>query len=225
MVSIPIIETVASLIQTGLTDGGLPALVLLMTIESFGLPPLPSEIILPFAGFLVATGNFSFAGAMIAAMIGGLIGSYIAYAIGRWGRHLISGPERRWYHLDPRHLEQMDGWFLRRGEITVLLARLMPVIRSYISYPAGTAKMEPVRFGVFTAIGAFPFTLALIYAGFVLKAEWTNILPIFHLLDYAAAALVVLGAIYLLLRWRNVIPPGLPPWRSRPDATPPANAP
>lgn len=201
MSSIPIVETVVNLIISIMQAGGLPALVGLMAVESFGIPPLPSEVILPFAGFLVAEGAYPFAGAVAAALVGGILGAYASYAVGRWGRHLlVRGP--RFLRLDPKHLDAMDQWFARRGEGTVLVARLLPVVRSYISYPAGTARMAPSRFGIYTAVGATPFTAAFIYAGFLLGHNWSQIVPYLQVADYAAVALIVLGVIYIAYRWR-----------------------
>jgi len=214
MVSLPILETVVSLITTVMVTGGLAALLLLMVVESFGFPPIPSEIILPFAGFLIFSGNYSWPGAIFAAMAGGLIGSFIAYAIGRWGRHLL---ERRsgLLRLDPRHLGAMDAWFARHGEGTVIVARMLPIIRSYISYPAGTARMPPTRFGIYTVIGNLPFTLGLMYAGFYLGPKWTIIESYFHIADYLAAAGIAVLVVYVALRWRGVLTEGFPPRLTR----------
>jgi membrane protein DedA with SNARE-associated domain len=204
VISIPIVETVVAAITLVMVTAGLAGLFGLMTVESFGIPPLPSEIILPFAGFLVAKGTYSFPLAFVVALAGGVLGSYIAYAVGRWGRrYLVSGP--RWLRLEPRHLDSMDRFFRRHGEGTVLVARLVPLIRSYISYPAGAAKMEPVRFGVYTAIGAAPFTFVLMYAGYLLGKAWHNIVPYFQVLDYVAAAFIVGALLYIVLRWRGVL--------------------
>ncbi|MCI4319901.1 MAG: DedA family protein [Thermoplasmata archaeon] len=204
MISIPIVETVVGAITFIMMTAGLAGLFGLMSVESFGIPPLPSEIILPFAGFLVAQGTYSFPLAFVAALAGGVAGSYVGYAVGRWGRRfLVRGPN--WLRLDPRHLDSMDRFFTRHGEGTVLFSRLVPLIRSYISYPAGAAKMEPVRFGVYTAVGAAPFTFALMYAGFLLGKQWHNIVPYFQLLDYVAAGFIVIALGYILLRWRGVI--------------------
>ena len=215
MLSIPIVETVVAAITFIMVTAGLAGLFGLMSIESFGIPPLPSEIILPFAGFLVEQGTYSFPLAFVAALAGGVAGSYVAYAVGRWGRRfLVRGP--RWLRLDPKHLDSMDRFFTRHGEGTVLVSRLIPLIRSYISYPAGAAKMEPVRFGVYTAVGAAPFTFALMYAGFLLGKHWHNIVPYFQLLDYVAAGFIVIALAYVLLRWRGVI------GSKRSEAPPPA---
>lgn len=223
MASLPIIETVVSIITAALTAGGLPALLGLMAVESFGIPPLPSEIILPFAGYLVALGAMSLTGAFVAALVGGVAGSYAGYLVGRFGRQYVEGPGR--LRLDPKHLASVDGYFRRHGEATVLVGRLVPVIRSYISYPAGTARMEPIRFGIYTAIGAAPFTLGLLYAGILLRAAWDRLVPYFQIADYIAAAVIVLGLLWLLLRWRGLLGPHRldrrPPEPSGPSADPP----
>ena len=218
MSTLPIIETVVNLIVAVLTWGGLPALFLLMVVESFGIPPLPSEVILPFAGFLVAGGAYSLPEAIVAAVAGGVVGAYAAYLVGRYGRHwLTAGP--RWLRLEERHLARMDRWFTDRGEGTVLVARLLPVVRSYVSYPAGTARMEPVRFGVYTALGATPFAAAFIYAGVLLGANWSSIVPIFQAIDDVALVLVAVVVVYGLLRWQGRLTGGFPPrWIRRTPA-------
>ena len=224
MVSIPIIEFVVNVIIEVMTVGGLAGLIALMGVESFGIPPLPSEIILPFAGFLVAQQVFNFPAAFAAALLGGVIGSYASYAVGRWGRRfLVQGP--KWLRLNPDHLDSMDRFFQRRGEGTVIVSRLIPVIRSYISYPAGAAKMEPLRFGAYTAVGAAPFTFALMYGGYALGANWTSIVPYFRIADYFAATAIALALVYILLRWRHIITSGFPPrWIRRVDRMSPSNS-
>jgi len=210
MVNLPIIETVFDLITSFMGSGGLLALFALMAVESFGIPPLPSEIILPFAGVLVFMGTYSWTEAIVAALAGGLAGAFAAYAVGRWGRGTLERPTG-FLRLDPKHLATMDRWFARHGEGTVFVARLLPIVRSYISYPAGSAKMEPVRFGAYSLAGATPFTIALIYAGYVLGQNYTEILPYFRIADLVAAAGLVVLLVYIALRWRRVIGPGFPP--------------
>ncbi|MCI4349522.1 MAG: DedA family protein [Thermoplasmata archaeon] len=212
MVQLAIVETVVAFITEALRIGGLPALVALMAVESFGLPPLPSEVILLFAGFLVAENTFSPYAAFGAALLGGVLGSYIAYVIGRYARHWLYPPGRtRRFGIDVRHLETMDRWFARYGEATVGFSRLIPAVRSYISYPAGAAKMSPVRFGVYTALGAAPFTAGFLYAGFVLRSHWNSIIPWFNVLDDVVLVVLVVLALYLVLRWTDRIGPGWPP--------------
>lgn len=206
--------------MTVLQTVGLPGLLALMAVESFGLPPVPSEVILPFTGFLVVDGSFSFAGATVVALIGGLLGSYAGYAVGRWWRHRITSLGVGHLRLEPRHLEWVDRYFARHGEPTVGLARMVPVLRSYISYPAGTARMEPIRFGVFTLAGSIPFTVALIYAGMLLRSNWRMVSASLVYLDYPLIALVVVVVVFLGLQIAGVLAPGWPPRRVRPTPSP-----
>jgi membrane protein DedA with SNARE-associated domain len=215
-----LVGSVSDFIVTILETIGLPGLFALMAVESFGLPPLPSEVILPFTGFLVADGTFSFAGATSVALIGALVGAFAAYAVGRWWRDRITGLGLGRLRLEPRHLERVDRWFSRHGETTVGLSRMVPVIRSYISYPAGTARMEPARFGVYTLLGSIPFTVALIYAGMVLRSNWTVVSTDLAYLNYPLIALVVLVVIFLALQVAGVLAPGWPPRRA-PRPSPP----
>jgi len=217
-VTFSILGSVTDLITNVMTTIGIPGLFALMVVESFGIPPIPSEVILPFTGFLVAEGTFSFGWALTAALAGALVGSFAAYAVGRWWRQRILGLGIGRLRLEPRHLDRVDRYFARRGEITVALSRLVPVIRSYISYPAGTARMEPVRFGVYTLLGAIPFTLALIYAGMVLRSNWDVVRSYFTYLDIPLAALVVIVVVFLLLQIVGVLEPGWPPRRTHPQA-------
>jgi len=198
-VSFSLIGTLANAIIFILTTIGLPGLLALLIVESFGIPPVPSEIILPFTGFLIVTGVFPLGPTLVIALAGGLIGSYAAFAVGWWWRDRITGVGIGPFRLEERHLARVDRWFARHGEIAVLVCRMLPIVRSYISYPAGTAKMSPVRFGVFTLVGTTPFTLGLIYAGMLLGAHWNQVNRDFAFLDYLLVALLVAGGVYLLV--------------------------
>ncbi len=215
--SFSVVGSIASLVVLVLRTVGLPGLFALMVVESFGVPPIPSEVILPFAGYLVAEGVFSFGAALTVAVLGGLVGAFIAYAIGRWWRqHLVRlgvGPLR----LQPKHLEGMDRFFARHGEATVAIARLLPAVRSYISYPAGTSQMPPVRFGAYSALGLTPFAAAFLYAGIVLRAHWGFVESLFNVLDYVALVVVLAAGVYLYLLLTDRILPGWPPRRSPRD--------
>jgi membrane protein DedA with SNARE-associated domain len=201
--TIPIIETVVSAITKILRVGGYPGLFGLMAVESFGIPPVPSEVILPFAGFLVAMGILSFGGALAAAVSGALLGCFVGYAVGRWGRDWLMNRAPARLRLDPRHLARMDDWFAHYGEAMVAVARLIPVVRAYISYPAGTAKMNLVKFGAFSFIGGLPFIAALLYAGVVLQSNWNVLVPYFNDADYAIVAAGVVFLVWIFLRWRR----------------------
>lgn len=221
-----LVGTVVDLVVLVLSTVGLPGLFALMTVESFGIPPVPSEVILPFSGFLIAEGTFSFGGAAVAALGGGLAGSYAAYAVGRWWRHRLVdlgiGPLR----IEPRHLDRMDRFFQRHGEATVGFGRLVPVVRSYISYPAGTAQMGPVRFGVYTLLGSVPFTLAFLYAGVLLGSRWDAVSGYLRWVDVAAGVVVVVALAYALLLLLGKLTPGWPPrWKHGAGARTPAAVP
>lgn len=213
--SFTLIGSVADVITTVMTTIGIPGLLALMAVESFGIPPIPSEVILPFAGFLIADGTFNLGWALTAALAGSLLGSFAAYAVGRWWRDRMLGLGIGQLRLKPHHLDRVDRFFARRGEITVGLSRLVPVIRSYISYPAGTARMEPVRFGVYTLLGSIPFTLALVYAGMVLGSNWKAVGSYFRYFDIPLAVLVGCAVVYLILQVFGVFEPGWPPRRRR----------
>lgn len=214
-----LIGSVVEVITTVLGTVGLPGLFALMVVESFGLPPMPSEIILPFTGFLVAEGTLPLGGSLAVALAGGLVGAFLAYAVGRWWRDRIMGLGFGRLRLEARHLERMDRFFERRGELTVALARLVPVLRAYISYPAGTVKMKPVRFGGYTLLGSTPFTLALVYSGMVLRSHWTVVSSYFRYFDYGLVALAVFVAAYLLLQLAGLFVPSWPPRRASRTST------
>ena len=211
-----LVGSIVDVITTVMTTVGLPGLFALMVVESFGIPPIPSEVILPFAGFLVAEGTFPLSGTFAVAIAGALVGSYAAYAVGRWWRDRLVNFGIGQLRLQPRHLDRVDRFFARRGQSTVALLRLVPVLRSYISYPAGTARMDPVRFGVYTLLGALPFTALLLYAGIVLRSQWTLVSSYFEPLDYALLGVVVFAVVYIVLQVAGVFEPGWPPRRRHP---------
>lgn len=210
-----LVGSVVDLVVFVLGAIGLPGLFALTAVEGFGVPPIPSEVILPFAGFLVAEGTFSFPGALAAALLGELVGAYAAYAVGRRWRHRLERLRLGSLRLEPRQLESMDRFFARRGEVTVAIARLIPVVRSYISYPAGTSEMRPVRFGAYTVAGLLPFEAAFLYIGVVLGSHWGVVESLFRWFDYAALAVVIAGGVYLYLVLTNRLEFGWPLRRAR----------
>ena len=212
--ALSLIGSVVWVITTVLVWIGLPGLFALMAVESFGIPPIPSEVILPFTGFLIAEGTLPFGGAVAVAIAGALVGAYAAYPIGRWGRHRIPAIGLGRLRLEERHLDRVDRYFARYGEVTVSVGRLVPMVRAYISYPAGTAEMKPIRFGVYTVIGSIPFTLALVYAGMVLRSNWTAVSSYLSYLDYPLIACMGLIIIFLGLEVAGVLAPGWPPRRA-----------
>jgi membrane protein DedA with SNARE-associated domain len=163
-------QTLSNLVATY----GLAAVFVLMTAESCGFP-FPSEVIMPSAGLLAATGHMNLFAAILAGALANLVGSLIAYAVAaRWGEPLLLGPGR-YIGIRKHHLEMADGWFQRWGLIAVFVGRVLPVIRTYISFPAGLARIELVKFSVLTFVGALPWCAALALVGYVLGRNYDRI--------------------------------------------------
>ncbi len=174
-----------------------------MFIESFNIP-LPSEAILPFGGYLVYLGRITFWDAVLAGTLGGTAGSIASYYLGKWGgRPLLTG-YGRYIGINAAKLAAADRWFARWGEATVFFTRLLPVIRTYISLPAGITEMNLGRFVVFTFLGSLPWSVVLVYLGVKLGQNWTSLATVFHRLDVVvvAAALVILAGWVIRARRR-----------------------
>jgi membrane protein DedA with SNARE-associated domain len=190
-------------------DAGLPAVFVLMLAES-ALVPIPSEATMLFAGFAVASQHASsahhhltLAGIVIAGVLGNLVGSWLAYGLGRAGRLELVERHGRWLHIQPRHIAWADRWFARYGDAAVFFSRMLPIIRTFISLPAGIAKMPFARFTVFTLLGCVPWVLGLALAGEAVGDEWKSVRKGFDYVDYAVVALLVIGIVYLLIRRRR----------------------
>lgn len=153
---------------------GYLGLVLLLVAENL-FPPIPSEVVLPLAGFLVGRGDLNFFGALAAATAGSTAGALILYAMGRWGGRRLVLRYGRWLRVDRPRLARAEGWFTRWGDWVVLVARVVPVARSVVSIPAGTAKMPLARFLILTTLGSAAWNALLIGAGVILGANWSTV--------------------------------------------------
>ncbi len=191
---------------------GLAGVFVLMTLESACIP-VPSEAIMLFAGFNVSQGNMTLFGIVTAGVLGNLVGSLIAYAAGYYGR-LELLDQNRLIHINKRHLEWADRWFERHGAATVFFTRMMPIIRTFISLPAGAARMPIGRFTVYTLAGCIPWVLALGIIGREVGARWEDWRNSLHYLDYVVLAAVVIGIAYVIIRRRRSGAPS--------ESTPPA---
>jgi membrane protein DedA with SNARE-associated domain len=178
---------------------GLPGVFALMVAES-ALIPIPSEGTMLFAGFNVANGHWSIAEIAAVGVAGNLIGSWIAYAIGYFGRVDVLEKHGAKLHIQPKHLKWADDWFARYGDATVFFTRLLPIIRTFISLPAGVARMPFWRFTVFTVAGCVPWVVALAFIGREAGDRWTSWKDNLHYVDYAIVAAVVLGLVWLIVR-------------------------
>ena len=150
---------------------GYAGIVALMGIES-ACVPLPSEIIMPFAGYLVYTGRFSLFWAATAGAIGCNVGSVLAYWIGAAGGRPLVERYGRWVLMSHHDLDRMTRFFEKYGTITVLVGRLLPVVRTFIAFPAGVARMPQLRFHIYTFLGSWPWCFGLAYAGMKLGEKW-----------------------------------------------------
>ncbi|TMD40991.1 MAG: DedA family protein [Chloroflexi bacterium] len=181
---------------------GLLAVFVLMVAESCGFP-FPSEVIMPTAGLLAATGHMNLVAAIIAGAAANLVGSLIAYAVAaRFGEPLLLGPGR-YIGIRRHHLEIADGWFRRWGLLAVFVGRVLPVIRTYISFPAGLARIDLTRFSMLTFVGALPWCAALALVGYVLGRNYDRISGPLEKGAIAIALLVVIAVIAWYVRGRE----------------------
>jgi membrane protein DedA with SNARE-associated domain len=189
-------------------DLGLWGIFLLMVPES-ALIPIPSEATMLFAGFNVHNGEYSLFAAVLVGSVANLVGSWIAYAIGYYGRIDILEKHGAKLHIKPSHLQWADRWFERYGAATVFFSRMVPIVRTFISLPAGVARMPFWKFSVFTFAGCVPWIFMLTLIGREVGANWEDWKDSLHYVDYAVAAMIVLGAAYLFVRWRRTPSPSV----------------
>jgi membrane protein DedA with SNARE-associated domain len=188
---------------------GYLGVMIAMAIES-AMIPLPSELILPYAGFLVSDpsqieplthGPWNFWIVVIFATIGNTLGSLVAYAIGAYGGRPFLERYGRYLLIRPHEIELADSFFAKHGAATVFIGRLLPIVRTFISFPAGVARMPIGRFIVFSTAGAFIWSALLVYAGMILGDNWEAIRTTLQPFDLAIAVIVVL-AVVLFVWWR-----------------------
>lgn len=194
-----IIDALANFVTLVISHLGYPGIFLLMALESACIP-IPSEFIMPFSGFLVATGEMNFWLAVLMGSIGNLAGSWLAWWIGHKGGRPLVEKYGKYILLSHHDLDAADRYFNKYGQNTVLFTRLMPVIRTFISLPAGIAKMDFKKFSVYTFIGVVPFTAALTYAGVKLRENWDELQPYFHKFDLVILLFLILGIIWYIFR-------------------------
>ncbi|HEV3406025.1 MAG TPA: DedA family protein [Candidatus Dormibacteraeota bacterium] len=181
---------------------GLVAVFVLMVGESCGLP-FPSEVIMPTSGLLAATGHMNLVAAIFAGAAANLVGSLIAYGLAaRFGEPLLLGPGR-YVGIRRHHLEIADGWFKRWGLLAVLIGRVLPVVRTYISFPAGLARVDLARFSILTFVGALPWCAALALVGYELGKNYDRISGPVEKAAIGIAVLIVLVVIVWYLRGRE----------------------
>ncbi len=195
-----IVSTIAAL--------GYSGVILMMAIESACIP-LPSEVIMPFSGYLVSTGRFSLQMIALAGALGCLLGSYVAYYVGASGGRWFLLRYGRWVLIAPHEIEIADRFFDRWGAPAVFFSRLLPVVRTFIAFPAGVARMRLLPFTIYTLAGSYLWCLLLGYVGMKLGQNWEALRPYFHRFDGVILVLMVLGAavvLYNRIRGINSVP-------------------
>jgi membrane protein DedA with SNARE-associated domain len=202
-------ESLVNSISHFVRDAGLPGIFALMAISSACIP-IPSEVVMLFAGFAVADPTQSGAhhhltitGVVLAGLLGTMVGSWIAYGVGRGGRLELLERHGSKLHMGPAQIQRADRFFRRYGEQTVLFGRMIPLVRAFVSLPAGISRMPLGRFTVFSLIGTLPWVLALALTGQALGSDWTSVRKGFEYFDYALVLLIVVGIVYAVMRRRS----------------------
>ncbi len=190
-----LVELLAGFVTNIISQIGYIGVFILMVLES-ALIPIPSEIIMPFSGFLVATGKFNALYMLVAGTLGNLVGSIITYYLGMGiGRSLVL-KYGKYVFIDEGHLNLADKWFQKFGDKIIFVSRNLPAVRTYISFPAGISKMNIFKFSMFTLIGSLPWNFALLYAGILLGKNWNFILKYTTILD-----VVVIISVMIFIVW------------------------
>jgi membrane protein DedA with SNARE-associated domain len=194
-----IVEFVSELIISMIRGSGYFGIFLAMAIESACLP-FPSEVIMPFAGFIVSEGRMTLVGITLAGALGNLFGSLVAYVIGIAGGRPFLEKYGKYLLISKHKLELADKWFSKYGDKAVFISRVLPIIRTFISLPAGIARMDIKKFIAYTFVGSVPWCLFLGYLGVLLGPKWNILKKYFHILDAVIIAAVVGLIIYAIVR-------------------------
>jgi membrane protein DedA with SNARE-associated domain len=200
-ISDKVVDPIVNVATDFIGSAGVVGVFLLMTLESACIP-VPSEAIMLFAGFSVSKGELTLFGIVAAGVLGNLAGSWIAYGVGYYAR-LDLLERNRLIHISPKHLKWADDWFKRYGDATVFFTRMLPIIRTFISLPAGVARMPFWRFTAFTLAGSIPWVLMLALVGEAVGDNWEQWRHNLGYLDYVVLAAIVAGVAYLLIRRRR----------------------
>ena len=183
-------------------DLGLPGVFVLMLLESACIP-IPSEATMLFAGFNVSEGAYGLITVTLVGAVANLAGSWLAYAVGYYGRVDIIEKHGHRILIRPHHLRTADRWFERHGDATVFFTRMLPLVRTFISLPAGVARMPFVRFSVLTFLGCLPWVFMLAFIGRQVGRNWTDWQDKLHYVDYAVVVLVLAAIVLYVVRRRR----------------------
>ncbi len=197
-----IITLLAGFIIATISRLGYGGIVLLMAIESACIP-LPSEIIMPFAGYLVFTGEMQLWLVALAGAVGCVLGSLVAYYAGAWGGRPLVEKYGKYILVSHHDLALADRWFQRYGDITIFAGRLLPVIRTFIAFPAGISRMSMGRFAVYTFVGSYIWCWGLAWVGMKLGQSWNTLGVYFHRFDAIIGVILVIALVWYVRRHLN----------------------
>src|SRR3954454_1153213 len=183
-----------------INDLGLPGIFALMLFESACIP-IPSEATFLFAGFNVYNGEYSLIAVVATGVAANVAGSWLAYGVGYFGRVDLLEKHGAKLHIKPSHLQWADRWFEKYGSWAVFFSRMLPIIRTFISLPAGVARMPFWRFTILTVLGCIPWIFMLTFVGKQAGSKWEDWKDHLHYIDYAVLVLLIVGFVYLLVRW------------------------
>lgn len=195
-----IVEKIVGYIVLGMSIGGYFGLFVLMALESM-IAPVPSEVVMPFAGYLVLQGRFNLWIAVLVSGLGSIFGSLLSYYIGVYGGRPFVLKFGKYLLLEEEHLVWTEKWFKKQGEKTIFISRFVPVVRHLISIPAGMAKMPMQKFAIYTFAGASIWNIMLLYAGFKLGEHWGKIHQYSEQLDVIFVIAVALFLAYFV--WKH----------------------
>ncbi len=198
MISV-IIDFLAQLVVSIIGYLGYAGVFVLMLVESCGIP-MPSEVIMPFSGFLVARGELNFWIVVLLGAVGNLVGSWLAYFIGHKGGRPLIEKYGKYFLISHHDLDLADRWFAKFGDWMVFIGRLLPVVRTYISFPAGIAKMNFKKFSIYTFAGALPWSLLFAWLGVKMGDNWELIRQKLHDFDMAMLFLVIVAIVWYVAR-------------------------
>jgi len=196
-----LLAALAGFIIGTLSTLGYAGVVLLMGIESACIP-LPSELIMPFAGYLVFKGTLTLWGVTLAGALGCVLGSLVAYHVGLWGGRPLVLKYGRYLLISNHDVDLADRWFARHGDITIFIGRLLPVVRTFIAFPAGVARMPLLKFVAYTFVGSLLWCWGLAWLGRTLGEHWDSLATYFHRFDAAILVLLLAGTAWWV--WRHL---------------------
>ena len=194
-----ILGTISAWIMGVISALGYGGVILLMAIESANIP-LPSEVIMPFAGFLVAQGTLNLWLVGLAGAVGCALGSAFSYALGFYGGRPLIEKYGKYILISHHDMDLADKWFKKRGEMTVFVGRLLPVVRTFISFPAGISKMHFGRFLLYSFLGSLPWCILLAFLGQKMGENWEKLRTYFHGLDWVILGLIIIGIVWWVRR-------------------------